>query len=175
MATVHEPGRVQQVCEALVTLLEASDHAGISYSDDVAPTRTYSTLSDLTEVSDTVVAIVAPQFTKRVRDSNATYIRYVVVDIVVRIHLTSDASVDRATMDQRVYMLEEIDDYLADPDNHDLTLPDGAIAEYVEPTDTRADSDITEGLGAMWDSDVLDTERQVTGLVRVAYRVDEDY
>jgi len=175
MAKVHEPSRVQQVCEALITALDAADHEGVSYVDIIGATRTYSTLADITDIGDSVVAVVAPQFTKRVRTSNGTYARYVVVDILVRIHLTNDASEDMATMDQRVYLLEEIDNHLADPDFHDLALPDGAIAEYVEPTDSRADADIRDGLGVMWDSDMLDTDRQVTGLVRVAYRVDEDY
>lgn len=175
MTDVHEPSRTQQVCEALITKLDAADHAGVAFSDIVSATRTYSTLQDLSDIGDTLVAVVAPQFTKRIRDSNGTYLRFVVVDIFMRIHLTSDVDEDLATMDQRVYLMEEIDDYLADPDNHDLTLPDGAIAEYVEPTDTRADADVLEGLGVMWDSDMLDTDRQVTGLVRVAYRIDEDY
>jgi hypothetical protein len=89
--------------------------------------------------------------------------------------LTSDASVDRTTMDNRAYLLEQIDNYLAAEANCDLTLADGATAHYVEPTDVRADNDIQAGLGVLWDSDDLLDKRQVTGLVRVAYWVDEDY
>lgn len=167
-------GRVQQICEALVALLDAADMAEAFY-ETIGATRVYTTLSDLSEVGDAMVAIVAPQMTKRERNSNGTYGRYVVIDILVRVHLTSDATVDRTTMDNRAYLLEQIDNYLAAEDNSDLTLPESVIAEYVEPTDARADSDIRNGLGVLWDSDDLLEKRQVTGLVRVAYWVDESY
>jgi hypothetical protein len=167
-------GRVQQICEALIALLDAADGAD-AFFEDINATRVYTTLSDLSDVGDSVVCYVAPQFTKRTRDSNGTYRRYAVIEILVRIHLTNDATVDRTTMDNRTWLLEQIDDYLAEETNADLTLAGGAIAQYVEPTDTRADSDITDGLGVLWDSDDLDNKRQVTGLVRVAYWVDEDY
>lgn len=167
-------GRVQQVCEALKLLLDAADEAAAFY-ETIGATRAYTTLADVTEVADTVVALIAPQLTQRARDSNGSYGRYVVIDILLRIHLTGDASVDRTTMDNRVYLIEQIDNYLAAEANCDLTLPDGKIAEYVEPTDKRADSDIRDGLGVLWESDDLLDKRQVTGLVRVAYWVDEDY
>ena len=167
-------GRAQQICEALVDLLDTADEAEAFY-ETLGATRVYTTLGDLSEVGDSVVALVAPQMTKRARNSNGTYGRYTVIDILVRIHLTSDVTADRTTMDNRAYLLEQIDNYLADEDNCDLTLPDDAIAEYVEPTDQRADSDIREGLGVLWDSQDLLEKRQVTGLVRVAYWVDESY
>jgi hypothetical protein len=167
-------GRVQQICEALVGLLDAADIAE-AFFETIGATRVYTTLNDLSDVGDSVVAVVAPQMTKRARNSNSTYGRYVVVDILVRVHLTNDATADRTTMDNRAYLLEQIDNYLAADDNCDLTLADDAIAEYVEPTDERADSDIREGLGVLWDSDDLTGKRQVTGLVRVAYWVDESY
>ena len=167
-------GRVQQICEALVTLLDAADTAEEFY-ETLGVTRVYTTLTGLTNVGDSVVAHVAPLMTKRARNSNGTYGRYVVIDILVRIHLSNDADADRTTMDNRAYLLEQIDNYLAAEANCDLTLPDNAIAEYVEPTDNRADSDIREGLGVLWDADDLLDKRQVTGLVRVAYWVDESY
>lgn len=167
-------GRVQQICDALVALLNAADLAEEFY-ETIGATRTYATLSDLSDVGDSVVALVSPQMTKRARNSNGTYGRYVVIDLLVRIHLTSDATADRTTMDNRAYLLEQIDNYLAAEANGDLTLPDGAIAEYIEPTDKRADEDVREGLGVLWDSDDLLEKRQVTGLVRVAYWVDESY
>jgi len=167
-------GRVQQMCDALVALLDAADLADAFY-ETIGATRVYTTLSDLVDVGDSVVAVVAPQMTKRARNSQGTYGRYAVIDILVRIHLTSDATVDRTTMDNRAYLLEQIDNYLAAEANCDLTLAGGAIAEYVEPTDQRADADIREGLGVLWDSDDLLEKRQVTGLVRVAYWVDESY
>jgi len=167
-------GRAQQICEALVALLAAADVAEAFY-ETVGATRVYTTLSDLSDVGNSVVAVVAPQLTKRTRNSNGTYARFVVVDILVRIHLTNDATADRTTMDNRAYLLEQIDNYLAAETNCDLTLADDAIAEYIEPTDQRADSEIRDGLGVLWDSEDLLEKRQVTGLVRVAYWVDEDY
>lgn len=173
-SVTEDAGRVQQICEALIVLLDEADLAEAFY-ETIGATRVYTTLSDLSEVGDSVVAVVAPQMTKRARNSNGTYGRYVVIDVLVRIHLTSDAAVDRTTMDNRAYLLEQIDNYLAAEANCDLTLPDDVIAEYIEPTDARADSDIRNGLGVLWDSDDLLGKRQVTGLVRVAYWVDESY
>jgi len=173
-SVTDEAGRVQQICEALISLLNAADLAEAFY-ETIGATRVYTTLSDLSEVGESVVAIVAPQMTKRARNSNGTYGRYVIIDILVRIHLTNNATADRTTMDNRAYLLEQIDNYLAAEANSDLTLPDDAIAEYVEPTDARADSDVRDGLGVLWDSDDLLDKRQVTGVVRVAYWVDEDY
>jgi len=173
-SVTDEAGRVQQICEALVALLDAADVAEAFY-ETVGAERVYTTLSDLSDVGDDVVVVVAPQMTKRARNSNGSYGRYVVVDILVRIHLTNDASADRTTMDNRAYLLEQLDNYLATENNCDLTLPDDAIAEYIETTDERADEDIRNGLGVLWDSDDLLEKRQVTGLVRVAYWVDESY
>jgi hypothetical protein len=173
-SVTESAGRVQQICEALVALLDAADLAEAFY-EVIGATRVYTTLSDLSDVGSSVVAVVAPQMTKRARNSNGTYGRYVVIDILVRIHLTNDITADRTTMDNRAYLLEQIDTYLAAAANSDLTLADNAIAEYVEPTDKRADSDITDGLGVLWDASDLDDKRQVTGLVRAAYWVDEDY
>lgn len=173
-SVTEDAGRVQQICEALIVLLNEADDAE-AFFETIGATRVYTTLSDLSEVGDSVVALVAPQMTKRARNSNGTYGRYVVIDILVRIHLTNDATADRTTMDNRAYLLEQIDNYLAAEANCDLTLPDDEIAQYVEPTDKRADEDIRESLGVLWDSDDLLEERQVTGLVRVAYWVDESY
>jgi hypothetical protein len=173
-SVTSDAGRVQQICEALISLLDAADVAEVFY-ESIGATRAYTTLSDLSEVGDSVIAVVAPQMTKRARNSNGTYGRYVVIDILVRIHLTNDAAIDRTTMDNRAYLLEQIDNYLAAEANSDLTLPDDVIAEYIEPTDKTVDEDVKEGLGVLWDSDDLLDKRQVTGLVRVAYWVDEDY
>lgn len=167
-------GRVQQICEALIVLLDAGDLADAFY-ETIGATRSYTTLQDLTEIGDSVVVLVAPQMTIRARNSNGTYGRYAVIDILVRIHLTNDTTVDRTTMDNRAYLLEQVDNYLAAEANCDLTLPDGKLAQYVEPTDSRADAEIREGLGVLWDSDDLFDKRQVTGIVRIAYWVDEDY
>ncbi len=174
MGVTVKAGRVQQVCEALVLLLDVADAADEFY-ETIGAVRVYSTLTGLHKVGESIVTLVAPQMTKRVRNSNGTYGRYVVVDILVRVHLTNDARDDLSTMDNRVFLAERIDNYLAADANSDLTLPSSVIAEYVEPTDNRADSDIRGGLGVMWDSDDLVEKRQQTVLVRVAYWIDEDY
>lgn len=165
---------MQQICEALVLLLDVADAAD-EFLETIGARRVYTTLRELIDVGDSLVTLVAPQMTKRARNSNGTYGRYVVVDILVRVHLTSDVRDDLATMDNRVYLAELIDNYLAAEENSDLALPSSVIAEYVEPTDKRADNDIRNGLGVLWDSDDLLDKRQQTVLVRVAYWVDEDY
>ncbi len=174
MSVTVQAGRVQQICEALVLLLDTADAAD-EFLETIGAKRVYTTLTGLHEVGDSVVTLVAPLMTKRVRNSNGTFGRYVVIDILVRVHLSNDATDDIATMDNRVYLAERIDNYLAAEANSDLTLPNSVIAEYVEPTDNRADSDIRDGLGVLWDSDDLLEKRQQTVLVRVAYWVDEDY
>ncbi len=174
MGVTVNAGRVQQICEALVLLLDVADKAG-EFLETIGAKRVYTTLTGLHDVGDSLVTMVAPMMTKRVRNSNGTYARYVVVDILIRVHLTNDATLDKATMDNRAYLLERIDNYLAAKENSDLALPSSVIAEYVEPIDERADSDIRDGLGVLWDSSDLLEKRQVTGLVRVAYWVDEDY
>lgn len=174
MSVTEDAGRVQQVCEALVLLLDAADAADEFY-ETINAKRVYTTLRSLPDVGDSIVTLVAPQMTKRARNSNGTYGRYVVVDILVRVHLPSDIADDITASDNRLYLLERIDNYLAAEANCDLSLPNSVIAEYIEPTDNRADSDIRDGLGVLWDPDDLDDKRQVTGLVRVAYWVDEDY
>lgn len=174
MSVTEAAGRVQQVCEAMVLLLDVADAADEFY-DTIGARRVYTTMRGLTDVGDSIVTLVAPQMTKRARNSNGTYGRYVVVDIVVRVHLPSDVADDIVANDNRLYLLERIDNYLAAEENSDLTLPNSVIAEYVEPTDERADSDIRDGLGVLWDSGDLLKKRQVTGVVRVAYWVDEDY
>ncbi len=174
MSVTAQAGRVQQICEALVLLLDAADLAN-EFLETIGATRVYTTLSDITNIGESVAAVVAPQMTTRARNSNGTYGRYVVVDILVRAHLTSDATQDLSTMDNRLYLAELIDNYLAADANSDLTLTGGVTAEYIEPTDKTVDSDIREGLGVLWDSGDLTEKRQQTVLVRVAYWVDESY
>lgn len=174
MSVTEAAGRVQQICEALVLLLDVADAADAFY-EPINARRVYTTLTGLADVGESIVALVAPQMTKRSRNSNGTYGRYVVVDILVRVHLTYDATDDMRTIDNRAWLLERIDNYLAAEANADLTLVGGVTAEYVEPTDQRADSDIRDGLGVLWDIDDLMEKRQITGVVRVAYWVDEDY
>lgn len=174
MSVTVKAGRVQQICEALVELLDVADAAD-EFLETIGAKRVYTTLAGLHEVGDSIVTMVAPMLTKRVRNTTGTFGRYVVVEILVRVHLTNDVRDDLATMDNRVYLAELIDNYLAAEANSDLTLAGSVTAEYIEPTDNRADSDIRDGLGVLWDSADLLEKRQQTVLVRVAYWVDEDY
>jgi len=166
-------GRVQQICEALVTLLDAADDAEV-FSETLNATRLPSQARELSDVGESIDVVVASQITRRDRISNGSYGRYVVVDILIRAHLTNDADADLATMDSRDELLEQVDNYLAAEENSDLTIVD-TIAEYVEPTDSRAPSEVRDGLGLLWVSDDMTDMRQRTGIVRVAYWVDESY
>jgi hypothetical protein len=158
----------------LVLLLDVADAAD-EFLETIGARRVYTTLTGLHEVGDSVVTLVAPMMTRRARNSNGTYARWVVVDILVRVHLTNDVRDDLPTMDNRMYLAELIDNYLAGEEIPDLALPNSKTAEYIEPTDKRIPADIRENLGVLWDSDDLLEKRQQTVLVRVAYWVDEDY
>lgn len=174
MSVTEDAGRAEQICEALVLFLDAADAAG-TFGETIGARRVWTTLAGLHEVGDSVVTLVAPLMTKRRRNSNGTYARYVVVDILVRVHLTADVRDDLPTMGIRVWLAERIDNYLAAEENPELALPNSKIAQYIEPTDERHPSDIREDLGVLWDADDLTSKRQQTVLVRVAYWVDEDY
>lgn len=167
-------GRVQQICDALVSLLATADTAG-AFAQTLGTARAYTTNLTLEAPVGTLDVLAVPAFTQRRRTSNGTYRRDVVVEILVRTHLDADATIDQATTDAGMYLIEQIDDYLADPDHGTLTLPDGVLAIYVEPTDMRAETDVRADAGAMWLKDHLVNLRQVTGLVRVAYCVDVSY
>ncbi len=174
MAVTSQASRAQQICEALVLLLDVADAAD-EFLETIGAKRVYTTLAGLHEVGEDIVTMVAPLMTKRERITRGTFGRFVVVDILVRVHLTNDVRDDLATMDNRVYLAELIDNYLATEANSDLTLTGGKTAGYIEPTDERFDSDVRKDLGVLWDSADLDEKRQQTVLVRVAYWVDEDY
>ena len=169
-----DAGRVQQICEALIYLLATADAAG-AFARTLGTDRAYTTDLTLEAPVGTLSVLAVPAFTHRRRTSNGTWRRDVVVEILVRTHLDADAEVDQATTDAGMYLIEQIDDYLAHPDHQTLTLPDGVLAIYVEPTDMRAEADIRSDAGAMWMREHLTHLRQVTGLVRVAYYLDVSY
>jgi hypothetical protein len=167
-------GRVQQICEALVDVLDAADTAG-AFASTLAAERAYTAHLDLETPVDGLSVLVVPAITTRHRTSNGTWRRDVVIEILVRQHLNVDATIDQASTDAGLYLVEQIDDYLADPDHHELILPDGVIAEYVEPGDERAEAEIRADSGVGWIRDHLLDMRQITGLVRVAYHLDVAY
>jgi len=172
--TTAVAGRVQQICDALVSLLATADTAG-AFARTLGTDRAYTTDLALAVPVGTLSVLAVPAFTHRRRTSNGTWRRDVVVEILVRTHLDADADVDQVTTDAGMHLIEQIDDYLAHPDHQELTLPDGELAIYVEPTDMRAEADIRADAGAMWMREHLTHLRQVTGLVRVAYYLDVSY
>ncbi len=174
MSVTAKASRVQQIGEALVLLLDVAD-AGDEFLETINAKRVWTTQRELTEVGESLFTLVAPHMTTRARTSNGTYRRDVVFSILARAHLSNDVGDDSTLMDIRVYLSELIDKYLADPANSELTLTAGVIAQYIEPTDERAESDMKDGLGVLWVAEDLDEKRQQTVLVRVAYWVDEDY
>lgn len=165
--------RVKEICQAVVDLLDAADEAEV-FSEPLGAARAYMTAAEVEDLS-AVDVLVVPSHSSRKRTSNGTYRRDVVVEILVRKRFSDDVDDDLTNADATVSLIEAIDDFLADPDNHDLTLPDGELAVYVEPGDKRADAEITNGLGAYWHWEHVTTLRQVTGTVRVAYHTDEAY
>lgn len=154
-------------------LLDTADTAS-QFAETLAATRAYTTILDVSGSTDLNVLVV-PVMTTRKRVTHGGYRRDIVLEILLRQHMSTDTDFDEDVVDDGVELLEQIDDYLADPDNHDLTLPDTTLASYVEPTDNRADAEIRSGLGILWVRDHLQNLRQITSVVRVAYAIDETY
>ncbi len=174
MSVTAQAGRVQQIGEALVLMLDVAD-AGDEFLETINAKRVWTNLRGLAEVGESLFTLVAPHMTTRSRMTNGTYRRDVVFSILARAHLSSDVRDDLSLMDIRVYLSELIDNYLAEDANSELALPAGVLAQYTEPTDEWANSDMKDGLGVLWVAEDLTEKRQQTVLVRVAYWVDEDY
>lgn len=174
MSVTVNASRSQQIAEALVLLLDVAD-ADDEFLETINAKRVWTSTLGLAEVGESLFTLVAPQMTTRSRMTNGTYRRDVVVDILARAHLSSDVRDDLSLMDIRVYLSELIDNYLAEDANSELALPAGKIAQYTEPTDEWAGSDMKDGLGMLWVAADLEEKRQQTVLIRVAYWVDEDY
>jgi hypothetical protein len=170
MASIQE-----QLGDAIVLLLEQGEAAG-AFSKAILTERVYDTELAL-EDTDVVSVLVIPTFTKRWRESNGTWIRAVRLDVIVRKRFDQssivEGRIERDAVDEYADLAEQIDDYLADPDNH---VPFGMLnAEYIEPKDGDVDSEILKGLGVHVVTEHLKSMNQFTALVRVAYEVTEAY
>jgi hypothetical protein len=161
---------MQDISEALVTLLETGEAAG-TFSRSILTVRSWAPLEDLEDLTEISVQAI-PVGTVRKRESNGTWLREIRVDVLVRKKTPgseiTDGVVNQDWIDSHVALMEEIDDYLADQDNCDLT--DTAV--YIEPGDREAESSIKSRLGVEWYPEQLVNNR-FFGVVRVAYRVTE--
>lgn len=162
----------QDIAAALIVKLEAGEAAGL-FSRKIKTTREWTPLLALEDIEEISVQCV-PVGSVRKRESNGTWTRDVRVDIVCQKKTPGtqieDGYVDVAWIDDHVSMLEEIDDYLADPNNADLTDE----AYYLEPGRKDVDKAISSKLGVDWSPQAL-TENRFYGVVTVAYRVTETY
>lgn len=167
---------IEKLSDAIVLLLEQGEAAG-AFSKAIVTEREYDTELAL-EDTDIVSVIVLPTLSKRWRESNGTYCRGVRLEVIVRkrfsqSQFTDTGGVERSAVDEYVDLLEQIENYLADPDNQ---VPASMTnAEYIEPGDKDTDRELTRGLGIHWLTDHLQAMHQFTGVVRVAYEVTEAY
>ncbi len=170
--------RLQQVAEAIVLQLEAGEAANV-FSKAIATERQYDTEIAL-EDTDIISVMAVPVRSNRTRKSTGTWNRDCVFDVMVRKRFAQSdynaaGGVDREQIDEYVALLEEIDDYLATPAQHQLTAYPDAI--YLEDDTHEADSTLTRDLGIVWPwiPRHLHEWHQYTGVVRVAYQVEVDY
>lgn len=170
--------KMQQVADAVVTLLEAGEAAG-QFSKSILTERQYDTRLEM-EDTGTISVMVIPVRSNRTRKSQNTWNRDIVLDVMVRKRFAqsdfnADGGVERDRIDEYTSLLEEIDDYLADPDNQ--KLPAYTDALYIEDDSNEADSLITRELGIRhpWIDVHLTEWHQFTGVVRVAYHVEGTY
>ena len=169
---------MQLVADAVVASLEAGEAAG-SFAQAIVTEREYDS-SMMLEDTDVISVIVVPVLSNRTRKSQGTWNRDVVLDVMVRKRFpqsdfNADGSVDKERLDEYVDLLEQIDDYLADPDNHNL--PTYTDALYIEDDSKEADRAIVRDLGIRfpWIPQHLTEWHQYTGVVRVAYHVEVEY
>jgi hypothetical protein len=167
---------IEQLSNAVVLLLEQGEAAG-AFSKAIATERQYDTELAL-EDTDVVSVIVLPTISKRWRESNGTYRRGVRLEVIVRKRFPQSefneaGGVERASVDEYVDLLEQVENYLAHPDNQ---VPFALTnAEFIEPGDKDTDKELTRNLGVHWLTEHLQTMHQFTGVVRVAYEVTEAY
>ena len=169
---------MQQVSDAIVALLEAGEAAG-TFSKAIVTERQYDTELQL-EDTDVISVQVIPVASNRTRKSEGTYNRDTSFDVMVRkrfpqTDFNEAGGIERERLDEYVDLLEQIDNYLADPDNH---VPDTYTdACYIEDDSGESDREITRDLGIRipWIPDHLTKYHQFTGVVRVAYAVATSY
>lgn len=160
---------VQQLSDALVLTLEAAEAAG-AFARQIVTQREYDTNLEL-EDTDIISVMAIPMLWKRHRESNGTWMRDVRMEILVRKRFAGD--IEAVDLDDYFALCEDVDNYLADPDNQVLTTM--TTAEYIEPDEEDADREIVNKLGVLWLPKHLNQYRQFTGIVRVAYHVTQNY
>jgi hypothetical protein len=171
----------QQVADAVVAELELGE-AGGAFARSIVTERVYDTNLELEDTS-IISVLVVPMLEKRHRESGGgldggTWIRDVRLEIIVRKRYaqsdyTTEGKIDKTSVDPFIELLEQIDDYLANPNQQVLTTM--ATAEYIEPDQKGADREIVKGLGLYLLVDHLHKYHQFTGVVRVAYQVTQAY
>jgi len=170
--------RMQQVADALVAQLEIAEAAG-SFSKSIVSERQYDTNLAL-EDTDIISVMVVPVRSNRTRKSRGTWNRDILLDVIVRKRFpqsdfNATGGIERDRLDEYVDLLEQIEDYLADPANHALDTYTDAI--FIEDDSKEADSNITRELGIRfaWLPEHLTELHQYTGILRVAYHVEVEF
>ena len=170
----------QQVADAVVAELEIGEAAG-AFSRAIQTERVFDTNLELEDTS-VISVLVVPMVEKRRRESGGgpdggTWIREVRLEIIVRKRYSqsdyADGKIEKESVDPFIELLEQIDDFLADPNQQVLTTM--TTAEYIEPDQKGADREIVKGLGLYLLVDHLHKYHQFTGVVRVAYQVTQAY
>ena len=170
----------QQVADAVVAELELGEAAGV-FSRAIQTERVYDTRMQLEDTS-VISVLVVPMIEKRRRESGGgpdggTWIREIRLEIIVRKRYAQsdyvDGKIEKQAVDPFIELLEQIDDFLADPNQQVLTTM--ATAEYIEPDQKGAEREIVKGLGLYLIVDHLHKFHQFTGVVRVAYQVTQAY
>ena len=169
---------IEKLSDAVVLLLEKGEAAG-AFSQAIVTEREYD--PDHALEDDIISVITVPDFATRKRESNGTYIRYVRLDVTIRKRFSqsdykqppAEEGIEKTAIDPYIELLEQIDNYMAHPDNQ---VPFAMTeAEYIEPGDKDVDREVTRKLGIHWLTEDLRTMHQFTGIVRVAYEVTEAY
>ncbi len=169
--------RMQQVCDAVVVLLEAGESAG-QFTKPIVTERQYDTVLQL-EDTDTISVLVVPVRSEPNRITEGTYGDDIVIDVLVRKRFAqtdynSEGLVDKILIDEYVDLLEQIQGYMMDPDNHQLdTYTDAVLQEFDSGELDRNERDL--GIRFAWIPKHLAEWHQYTGVVRVCYRVEVAY
>lgn len=151
------------VADGIVSELEAG-----SFVVSISPERSYGEWEeDLTDL-DTLHVDVVPVSTETVLSARRRLAYTCTVDIAVRQRFgvedqqQSTGRVKRADVDQLVELVEQINEYMIDPDNSGRRLASYTAAAWKESE-----------IRAAYVRDHLRGWRQFTGIVRAVYEVDK--
>lgn len=170
--------KIQSVADALVSQIETGEAAG-TFSKSIVTESRFDTALEM-EDTETVSVLVVPMGSNLTRKSEGTFNRDCILEVMVRKRFASsdfDTSgrVPKELVDEYVELLEQIDEYLADPDNHKLTTYPEAV--YIEDDSNEADRNLVRELGITvpWEKEHLQLWQQYTGVLRVGYHVEGAY